>query len=54
MSHALASLVFGVVSVEPAVLVGLAAGLLLVGLAAGFVPAWRATRGDPLLALRHE
>jgi predicted permease len=54
MSHALASLVFGVVSVEPAVLVGLAAGLLLVGLAAGFVPAWRATRGDPLLALRQE
>jgi putative ABC transport system permease protein len=43
MSQAMASLVFGVVSVEPLGLAGFAAVLLVVGLVAGFVPAKRAT-----------
>jgi ABC-type antimicrobial peptide transport system permease subunit len=39
---------------DPAVLASSAAALTLVALAAGFIPAYRASRVDPMLALRYE
>ena len=48
------SLLYGVAANDLLALVGAAAVLLAVALAAGFVPAWRAARLDPLVALRAE
>ena len=53
-ARALESLVFGVQVRDPATYAGLAALLLLVALAAAFVPARRAVRVDPVTALRHD
>jgi ABC-type antimicrobial peptide transport system permease subunit len=46
------SLVFGVQTTSPAVYGGVAAGLALIGLLAALVPARRAARLNPLVALR--
>jgi putative ABC transport system permease protein len=54
VSRAMAALVFGVVSMDWAILAGLAALLLAVALAAGYFPARRAMRLDPMICLRHE
>jgi putative ABC transport system permease protein len=48
------SFLYGMTPTEPAVL-GLAVGtLLLVAIGAGLVPAWRASRVDPVVALRED
>jgi ABC-type antimicrobial peptide transport system permease subunit len=39
---------------DPVVLASSAGILALVAMAAGFIPAWRASRVDPMLALRYE
>ncbi len=54
LSRLLESLVFGISTHDPAVFFGVAAGLALVVLAAGYVPARRASRVNPLDALRSE
>jgi ABC-type antimicrobial peptide transport system permease subunit len=49
-----ASQLFGLTPGDPVTVMAAVAGLGLVTLAAGFVPARRASRVDPMLALRHE
>jgi putative ABC transport system permease protein len=54
VSRVIASQLWGVSPYDPATLGSVAAVLLLTGLVASWVPARRATRVDPLVALRYE
>jgi predicted permease len=53
-SKLLGSLLFGVTPNNAATLAGVSAGLILVALLACYLPARRATKVDPLVALRYE
>jgi putative ABC transport system permease protein len=53
-TRVLQSSLYGISAAEPRVYVGTATLLLLVAIAACLVPAWRATRVDPMVALRAE
>jgi predicted permease len=54
VSSLFTSLVFGVTPTSPSIYIGVAALLVIVGIAAALVPARRAARLDPLVALRTE
>jgi len=49
-----ASLLYGVAPRDPLALTVVAGALMVVAVSAALVPAWRASRADPLLALRNE
>jgi macrolide transport system ATP-binding/permease protein len=53
-SHLVASFLFGVKPDDPVATLVSVGVLIAAALAAGYAPAWRASRIDPMVALRHE
>lgn len=54
MGRMLSSFLFHVGALDPVAFLSASAGLLVIGAAAAFLPAWRAGRVDPILSLREQ
>src|ERR1039458_3114957 len=54
VSHVMSGLLFGISSLDPTSIFGASALLTMVGLLACYIPARRASRVDPMVALRYE
>jgi putative ABC transport system permease protein len=53
-SRYLSSLLYGISAVDTPTFIGVPVVLMIVAAAAAFVPAWRAVRTDPMIALRYQ
>jgi ABC-type antimicrobial peptide transport system permease subunit len=53
-TRVLGSMLFGLSPRDPVTMIGAAVVLIAVATLAAFIPAWRASRVDPMMALRYE
>jgi ABC-type antimicrobial peptide transport system permease subunit len=53
-THLVRSMIFGLGFADPVAILVAAVLLAMLAALAGFLPAWRASRVDPMVALRHE
>jgi ABC-type antimicrobial peptide transport system permease subunit len=52
LSGTLGSLLFGITPSDPVTFIGVGTLLITVAVIAGYIPAWKASRIDPMVTLR--